>query len=90
MSNTNRDPTPDEIAEVCLQIQSTWSPDERLRRLRADERPHVSTCDGRTLPVTAEALAASTTRPVDEQAVETAQCVANKVQDAAQAYRCTL
>lgn len=41
------DPTPREIFERCLEIQRTWSPSERLRRLRVDLRPVVSGADGR-------------------------------------------
>ena len=33
------DPSPKEIAERGLEIQSAWTPDERQRRLRADWRP---------------------------------------------------
>jgi hypothetical protein len=45
--NQRRDPTPDEIAAACLEIQATWSPAERLRRLRVDLRPTIQTADGR-------------------------------------------
>jgi hypothetical protein len=41
-----RDPSPEEIAELCLQIQSTWSPREKLSRLRVDLRPTYQRCDG--------------------------------------------
>ena len=47
------DPTAAEIAAACLLIQATWSPDERLRRLRADLRPMVTTADGRLVAVSA-------------------------------------
>ena len=40
------DPTPEEIAELCLQIQSTWSAQERMKRLRVDLRPTYTRCDG--------------------------------------------
>ena len=43
-----RDPSPGEIAELCLQIQSTWSPREKLSRLRSDLRPSFTRCDGET------------------------------------------
>ena len=44
---TTRDPSPTEIAELCLQIQSTWSQRERMSRLRADWRPMFTLADGR-------------------------------------------
>jgi len=47
------DPSPEEIAAACLQIQATWSPDERLRRLRFDERPMVKAADDRLVSVSA-------------------------------------
>ena len=43
----NSDPTPTEIAELCLLIQSTWTPQERMKRLRADWRPMFTLADGR-------------------------------------------
>ena len=49
-----QDPSPEQITAACLQIQATWSPDERLRRLRVDWRPMVSTADGRLVSVTAD------------------------------------
>ena len=42
-----RDPTPSEIAAACLLIQLSWSPQESLRRLRADWRPMVKAGDDR-------------------------------------------
>jgi hypothetical protein len=42
-----KDPTPEEIAELCLQIQATWSQRERMSRLRADCRPMFTLADGR-------------------------------------------
>ena len=48
------DPTPDEIAAACLEIQAIWTPDERQRRLRADWRPMVRTADSRLVAVAAE------------------------------------
>lgn len=32
------DPTPDEIAAECLEIQATWSTKERNDRMRVDQR----------------------------------------------------
>lgn len=45
MSNPN-DPTPEQIAAACLLIQAGWSPDETLRRLRADWQPTYTRADG--------------------------------------------
>jgi hypothetical protein len=42
-----RDPSPDEIAAACREIRATWSPEETLKRLRADLRPWFRRCDGR-------------------------------------------
>ena len=53
MANANQDPSPEQIAAACAEIQRGWSPDERLRRLRSDLRPQVLTADGRLEPVTA-------------------------------------
>lgn len=39
------DPTPAEISAMCLQIQATWTEDERLKRLRCDWRPTFTRCD---------------------------------------------
>ncbi|MCA9036414.1 MAG: hypothetical protein KDA91_14865 [Planctomycetaceae bacterium] len=35
------DPTPEQIHEGCEQIQSSWTPEERQRRLRVDWRTDV-------------------------------------------------
>ena len=43
------DPTPKEIAAACLEIQSTWTATERMKRLRADLRPMYRRCDGERL-----------------------------------------
>ena len=40
------DPSPEQIAAECLLIQATWSPAERMKRLRADLRPQYQRCDG--------------------------------------------
>ena len=48
------DPTPTEIAAACQLIQSTWTPAERMRRLRSDQRPMVETADGRLVAVAAD------------------------------------
>ncbi|MCA9010499.1 MAG: hypothetical protein KDB01_12170 [Planctomycetaceae bacterium] len=53
MTATRRDPSPDEIAAACLEIQSTWTPRERLTRLRADLRPSIVAADGRHVDVSA-------------------------------------
>ena len=49
-----RDPTPAEIAELCLEIQATWTPAERMKRLRADLRPAYTRCDGESEEMTAD------------------------------------
>ena len=41
-----KDPSPEQIAELCLQIQSTWTAQERMKRLRSDLRPTYTRCDG--------------------------------------------
>lgn len=43
----NRDPSPEQIAELCLLIQAGWSERERLSRLRSDQRPTHRLADGR-------------------------------------------
>ena len=48
-----KDPTPEEIAAACLLIQATWTPEERLKRLRVDLRPVFTLCDGVTEPMAA-------------------------------------
>jgi len=52
--NTKPDPSPEEIAAACAEIQSGWTPDGRLKRLRADERPMVRCADDRLLAVSAD------------------------------------
>ncbi len=41
-----KDPTPEEIAQRCAEIQRGWSEQEKLKRLRADLRPTYTRCDG--------------------------------------------
>jgi hypothetical protein len=48
------DPTPEQIAAACLKIQSTWSPREKLSRLRVDLRPMYQRCDGESEEMTAD------------------------------------
>ena len=48
-------PTPQEIAERCAEIQAEWSPQEGLKRLRVDLRPAIQTADGRLVDVKADA-----------------------------------
>ena len=48
------DPTPTEIAAICLLIQSTWNERERMSRLRVDLRPTYQRCDGETEEMTAD------------------------------------
>ena len=49
-----RDPSPEEIAELCLLIQQTWTAAERMKRLRPDLRPHYTRCDGISEDIDAE------------------------------------
>jgi hypothetical protein len=49
------DPTPEQIAAACLLIQATWTPAEKLKRLRVDLRPTFTSCDGRELEIDAAA-----------------------------------
>jgi len=51
--STKPDPSPNELALACLLIQSHWTPDERFRRLRFDERPMVRSADDRLVSVSA-------------------------------------
>ena len=44
-------PTPQEIAETCLQIQADWSDGMRVSRLRSDWRPSIPQGDGSTEPM---------------------------------------
>lgn len=46
MNIPKTDPTPKEIAEMCLEIQAGWTEDERLKRIRTDWRPTFRRCDG--------------------------------------------
>jgi hypothetical protein len=48
-----KDPSPEQIAAACLQIQAGWSERERMSRLRSDLRPQYTRCDGVTEPMTA-------------------------------------
>jgi hypothetical protein len=41
-----KDPTPEEIAQRCAEIQRGWSEQERMKRLRSDLRPSFVGCDG--------------------------------------------
>jgi hypothetical protein len=47
MSGKQTDPTPEQIRLACLLIQSRWSDDEKLKRLRVDLRPQYRRADGR-------------------------------------------
>lgn len=48
------DPSPQQIAERCAEIQRGWTTAERMRRLRSDLRPQVRCADGRREAVTAD------------------------------------
>lgn len=49
-----RDPSPEEIAAACLEIQKTWTASEKLKRLRVDLRPTYQRCDGISEDIDAE------------------------------------
>ena len=49
-----KDPSPEQIAELCREIQATWSEREKLSRLRVDWRPSFTRCDGETEEMTAD------------------------------------
>ena len=49
-----KDPSPEQIRLACLDIQAGWTPQERMKRLRADLRPHYTRCDGVTEDIDAE------------------------------------
>lgn len=49
-----RDPSPEEIAAACLEIQAGWSDREKLSRLRPDLRPTFAVADGRQLEFDSE------------------------------------
>lgn len=46
------DPSPEEIRLACLEIQATWTAEEKMRRLRSDLRPTFTAADGRHLDMT--------------------------------------
>ena len=41
-----RDPSPEEIEQLTAEIRATWTPAERMKRLRSDLRPTYTRCDG--------------------------------------------
>jgi hypothetical protein len=50
----NSDPSPEQIEQLTAEIRSGWSERERLSRLRSDQRPSVTLCDGRQHDIDAE------------------------------------
>jgi hypothetical protein len=46
MTAANPIPSPAETQERCAEIQATWTPEERMRRMRHDCRPFGVTADG--------------------------------------------
>jgi hypothetical protein len=42
----NSDPTPEQIEQLTAEIRATWTPAERMKRLRVDLRPTYQRCDG--------------------------------------------
>ena len=63
--STKPDLSPSELHQSCLEIQAGWSPDERLRRLRSDERPTVKAADGRLVAMAADGYDAHQRRGKD-------------------------
>lgn len=47
------DPTPEEITAECALIRASWSESERLSRLRCDQRPTFTRCDGQRVEMAA-------------------------------------
>lgn len=54
MATLNPDPSPEQIAAACLEIQATWSDRERLTRLRVDLRPMYRRADGEMEQISAD------------------------------------
>ena len=50
----NSDPSPEQIEQLTAEIRATWTPAERLKRLRVDLRPTYMRCDGETEEMTAD------------------------------------
>jgi hypothetical protein len=46
LDRQRNDPSPEEIAAMCLEIQKSWSPRMKLSRLRSDWRPSYMRSDG--------------------------------------------
>lgn len=46
MSQPVKDPSPEQISAICLEIRSGWTPEEHMRRLRVDLRPQYPLADG--------------------------------------------
>jgi hypothetical protein len=46
LDQQRNDPSPEEIARICAEIQATWSPRMKLSRLRVDWRPVFMRSDG--------------------------------------------
>lgn len=55
MAGKDNSPSQEEIRAACLLIQAGWSPEEKLKRLRIDLRPHFrNITTGERLPMTQE------------------------------------
>jgi hypothetical protein len=50
----NSDPSPEQIEQLTAEIRATWTPAERMKRLRVDLRPHYTRCDGISEDIDAE------------------------------------
>jgi hypothetical protein len=64
-----RDPSPEEIRLACLLIQATWTPDEKMKRLRSDLRPTFTRCDGVTETMDADVYEGHHERRAELQAM---------------------
>jgi len=54
MSTNPQDPSPEEIAQRCAEIQAGWTAAEHMKRLRCDLRPSHMLADGRMRTMDAE------------------------------------
>jgi hypothetical protein len=64
-----KDPTPEEIAQRCAEIQRGWSEQEKLKRLRSDLRPTFTRCDGEVETMTTESYNGHHDRRAELQAM---------------------
>ena len=65
----NSDPSPAEIEQLTAEIRATWSPAEKMRRLRPDLRPCFTLADGRMQDIEADVYNDHHERRADLQAM---------------------